>query len=129
MKHEVEQNIEPIGYAMFIPVFFVSIGLSMSFDGFMDDFLFIVLLTILATITKLLGAGLGAKLSNFSMKDSYIVGAGMVSRGEMALIIAQIGYRAELLSSEYYSAIITAIILTTLIAPLLLKHAYSLKEN
>ncbi|BAP86264.1 Na(+)/H(+) antiporter [Paucilactobacillus hokkaidonensis JCM 18461] len=129
VKHEVEQNIEPIGYAMFIPVFFVSIGLSMSFDGFMDDFLFIVLLTILATITKLLGAGLGAKLSNFSMKDSYIVGAGMVSRGEMALIIAQIGYRAELLSSEYYSAIITAIILTTLIAPLLLKHAYSLKEN
>lgn len=129
VKHEVEQNIEPIGYAIFIPVFFVSIGLSMSFDGFLDDFLFIALLTILATMTKLVGAGLGAKLAHFTWKDSYIVGAGMVSRGEMALIIAQIGYSAHLLSSEYYSAIITAIILTTLLTPLMLKHAYSLKEN
>ncbi|WP_137596983.1 cation:proton antiporter [Paucilactobacillus kaifaensis] len=128
VKREVEQNIEPIGYAIFIPVFFVSIGLSMSFDGFMNDFIFIASLTILAIITKLIGAGLGAKLSHFSFKDSYIVGAGMVSRGEMALIIAQIGYRAHLLSSEYYSAIITAIIITTLVAPLLLKHAYSLKN-
>lgn len=129
VKHEVEENIEPIGYAIFIPVFFVSIGLSMSFHGFINDFLFIALLTILATITKLIGAGLGAKLSQFTFKDSYIVGAGMVSRGEMALIIAQIGYSAKLLSSDYYSAIITAIILTTLLAPLMLKHAYSLKEN
>lgn len=128
VKHEVEQNIEPIGYAIFIPVFFVSIGLSMSFVGFMNDFLFIILLTILAVITKLIGAGLGARLSHFSVKDAYIVGAGMVSRGEMALIIAQIGYRAQLLSAEYYSAIITAIIVTTLLAPLLLKHADSLKN-
>ncbi|MDM7517739.1 cation:proton antiporter, partial [Lentilactobacillus sp. TOM.63] len=52
-----------------------------------------------------------------------LVGAGMVSRGEMALIIAQIGYQSKLISDDYYSAIITAIILTTLLAPLLLKHA------
>ncbi|MCV3555621.1 cation:proton antiporter [Pediococcus ethanolidurans] len=127
VKHEVEANIEPIGYAFFIPVFFVSIGLSLSFAGFMKNFIFIVLLTVLAVFTKLLGAGLGAKLSQFSLKDSYIVGSGMVSRGEMALIIAQIGYSAHLISSTYYSAIITAIVLTTLLAPLLLKHAYRLK--
>jgi len=59
----------------------------------------------------------------FSWLSGYEIGAGMVSRGEMALIIAQIGYQGKLLSENRYSAVITAIILTTLIAPILLRHA------
>lgn len=123
VAHEVDQSIEPIGYAIFIPVFFVSIGLSMSLAGIEHDLLLIIVLTIVATLTKLLGAGSGAKWAGFSSNEAYLVGAGMVSRGEMALIIAQIGYQSKLISDDYYSAIITAIILTTLLAPLLLKHA------
>lgn len=123
VAHEVDQSIEPIGYAIFIPVFFVSIGLNMSLAGIEHDLLLIVVLTVVATLTKLLGAGSGAKLSGFTLDESYLVGAGMVSRGEMALIIAQIGYQAKLISGDYYSAIITAVILTTLLAPFLLKHA------
>lgn len=123
VAHEVDQSIEPIGYAIFIPVFFVSIGLNMSLAGIEHDLLLIVVLTVVATLTKLLGAGSGAKLSGFTLDESYLVGAGMVSRGEMALIIAQIGYQAKLISGDYYSAIITAVILTTLLAPFLLKYA------
>ena len=123
VAHEVDQSIEPIGYAIFIPVFFVSIGLNMSLAGIEHDLLLIIVLTIVATLTKLLGAGSGAKWAGFSSNEAYLVGAGMVSRGEMALIIAQIGYQSKLISDDYYSAIITAIILTTLLAPLLLKHA------
>lgn len=123
VRNEVDRSIEPIGFAIFIPVFFVSIGLNMKLTGLGDHIAFIAILTFTAVISKLFGAGLGAKLSSFSFSESYMVGAGMVSRGEMALIIAQIGYQSKLITSSYYSAIITAIILTTLLAPFLLKHA------
>ena len=109
-KQEVDSNIEPIGYAVFIPMFFVSIGLNMTFKGFFDDLIFIVSLTILALITKWLGCGLGAKVLGMNYDSMNIIGSGMVSRGEMALIIAQIGYEAHLLSSEYYSGVIFVII-------------------
>ena len=122
-KQEVDSNIEPIGYAVFIPVFFVSIGLNMTFKGFFDDLIFIVSLTILALITKWLGCGLGAKVLGMNYDSMNIIGSGMVSRGEMALIIAQIGYEAHLLSSEYYSGVIFVIILTTFAAPFMLKAA------
>ena len=122
-KQEVDSNIEPIGYAVFIPMFFVSIGFNMTFKGFFDDLIFIVSLTILALITKWLGCGLGAKVLGMNYDSMNIIGSGMVSRGEMALIIAQIGYEAHLLSSEYYSGVIFVIILTTLAAPFMLKAA------
>ncbi|WP_404411256.1 cation:proton antiporter [Lactiplantibacillus xiangfangensis] len=122
--HEIiDEHIQPIGNAVFIPVFFVSIGLNMSFKGFLSDFWFIVVITIAAILTKLIGAGIGARMVGFSWLSGYEIGAGMVSRGEMALIIAQIGYQGKLLSENRYSAVITAIILTTLIAPILLRHA------
>ncbi|WP_125763396.1 cation:proton antiporter [Companilactobacillus hulinensis] len=126
---EVDHSIEPIGYAIFIPVFFVSIGLNMTLNGIQHDLWFIIILTIIAILSKLVGAGLGARLSKFTFAESYMVGAGMVSRGEMALIIAQIGYQSKLISSDYYSAIISAIILTTLLAPFLLKHAAKLSPQ
>lgn len=128
--HEViDRHIQPIGNAVFIPVFFVSIGLNMSFKGFLNDFWFIVVITVAAIATKLLGAGIGAKIAGFSWTSGYEIGAGMVSRGEMALIIAQIGYQGKLLSADRYSAVITAIILTTLIAPLLLRQSIHHQEK
>ena len=122
-KNEIDENIEPIGYAVFIPVFFISIGLNMTFKGFFDDLVFIIGLTILALLTKWVGCGLGAKLLGMDFSSGNIIGSGMVSRGEMALIIAQVGYEAHLLSSKYYSGVIIVIILTTVIAPFMLKEA------
>ena len=120
-KSTVDRHIEPVGYAVFIPVFFVSIGLNMDFNGLNKQLGFILLLTVVAVVSKLVGAGGGAKLAGFSWVSSTAVGAGMVSRGEMALIIAQIGYQAKLMSPVRYSAIVAAIILATLIAPFLLR--------
>ncbi|MCI1606819.1 MAG: cation:proton antiporter, partial [Levilactobacillus sp.] len=120
-RSTVDRHIEPVGYALFIPVFFVSIGLNMDFNGLGKQLGFIVVLTIVAVLTKLVGAGSGAKLAGFSWGSSTAVGAGMVSRGEMALIIAQIGYQAKLMSPVRYSAIVAAIIVATLLAPFLLR--------
>lgn len=105
------------------PLFFVSVGLNMSFARLNQSLLFVIIMTVLACVTKLLGCGLGAALNGFSFTSDYIVGAGMISRGEMALITAQIGFNAHLLSGTYYSDIILVIILATVIAPFLLKHA------
>jgi len=122
-KKEINRHIEPIGYTVFIPVFFVSIGLSMNLASLNQHILFITILTVLAVFSKLIGSGLGARWMNNSPQGAYTIGAAMISRGEMALIIAQIGYNAKLLSELYYSEIIFVIIITTVLAPLILKHA------
>ena len=122
-KQEIDSSIEPIGYAVFIPIFFVSIGLNMTFKGLLTNWLFIVILLVLALLTKWGGCGLGAKMRGMSWHSGDIIGAGMVSRGEMALIIAQVGYEAHLLSDKFYSSVIIVIILTTIIAPFMLKSA------
>ncbi|WP_179394395.1 cation:proton antiporter [Lacticaseibacillus absianus] len=122
-RREVDHALEAIGYAVFIPVFFVSIGLNMRFTGLFQDLGFIVILTVLALLTKWLGCGAGAKLAGMDWTDAHIIGSGMVSRGEMALIVAQIGFDAQLLHRDFYSSVILVIILTTLIAPFMLKQA------
>lgn len=119
----VNQSFVPLGYALFIPVFFVNVGLSMRLDHFVDSLLFIIVMTILACLTKLLGCGGGAKMMGFDFNSSYVIGSGMVARGEMALITAQIGYEAHLLSEKYYSDVITVIVLATILAPFILKNA------
>ncbi|WP_125570271.1 cation:proton antiporter [Lacticaseibacillus songhuajiangensis] len=122
VRAEVDAAVNVVGNAVFIPVFFASIGLQLNLGAGINWGL-TVLLTVLAVLTKLVGAGAGTRLCGGSWRDAYIVGAGMVSRGEMALIIAQLGRSAGLLSGRYYAMIITAIVAATLIAPLLLRRA------
>lgn len=126
----VEIHVEPIGYTFFIPIFFVCIGLNMSFAHLSNSIVFSTTLTILVCLSKLLGCGLGALLNGFAIHSSYVVGSGMISRGEMGLITAQIGFSSNLFSATCYSNIILVIILSTIIAPLLLKHAiYHLPQS
>lgn len=118
---EVRFSTEAIGYAVFIPVFFVSIGLEVSFDNLVSQMSFIIILTLISIFSKLFGGFVGGRLSGFDNSSSLMVGSGMVSRGEMALIILQLGYQAQLVTSEYYSSIILVILFTTLCSPFLLK--------
>lgn len=122
-KETINRSFIPIGYAMFIPLFFVSVGLNMQIDRLSESWVFVVVMTILACLTKLVGCGAGAYISKFDLRSSYVVGSGMIARGEMALITAQIGYQAHLLSPMYYSDVITVIIVATVLAPFILKHA------
>ena len=122
-RHDIAEAFEPLGYAVFIPVFFVNVGLVMRLNHFLDSLVFIVVMTILACLTKLIGSGGGAMLMGFDRQSGYVIGSGMITRGEMALITAQIGYEAHLLSSKYYSDVITVVVLATVLAPFILKHA------
>lgn len=119
---EVQYNVEAIGYAVFIPVFFISIGLDISFEGIGNQLVLIVAVTLLAIASKLFGGFFGSKLAGFDNQSSLMVGSGMISRGEMALIIIQLGAQAQLVTDDYYSAFILVIIFTTLASPFLLKY-------
>lgn len=125
----VQEKIDVIGYSLFIPIFFVSIGLNVRFDGFIKNLPFILILTALGVLSKLVGGYLGGRFSHLTSRQSFVVGAGMVSRGEMALIIVQMGVRYHLISDSMYSEIIMAIILTTLISPFLIKGALAKEKK
>lgn len=127
-EDHLEDKIEPIGYAVFIPVFFVSIGLQISFKGMQNDILFIILLIITAILGKQIGCGLAAKMFHLSWTESNVVGAGMVSRGEMALVVANVALSSHLIDQNHYTAMILVTVITTLVAPLILK-LFILKSN
>ena len=117
----LKKNFTVIGYSSFIPIFFVSIGLDMSIKGILNDFILFFVLVIGSVFSKLVGAGLGAKIAGFSNSSALLVGTGMVSRGEMALVVAQMGLTNHLLAPAAYSTVIGAIIMTTVVSPFLLK--------
>ena len=117
----IQEKIETIGYSLFIPVFFVSIGLKVEFQGLLQAVDLVAVLVILGVASKLIGGYLGSRFTGLNQMQSLVVGSGMVSRGEMALIIVQMGTAYHLISENIYSAIVLAIILTTLISPFLIQ--------
>lgn len=122
-RNTLADHVEPLGNSIFIPVFFVSVGLNMTLAHMGQNIGLILALTVLACLTKLVGCGLGARISHFSWTSSTVIGTGMIARGEMGLITAQIGHQAGLMSNTSYSAMILVIILATVLAPLFLKPA------
>lgn len=122
----VLKRVEPIAYTLFVPVFFVSIGLHVSFEGFSGQWVPFIVLSVLAVLTKLVGAGLGARLTGFNLRSSLVIGSGMVSRGEVALILAALGLSGGYVPAEFYTTLILVIVLTTVAAPPMLK--WTLRE-
>lgn len=124
-KKEVTQKIETVAYSIFVPVFFTSIGVIAELRGIGDGWGLAVLLSVIAILTKWVGSGLGAKFTGFNTRSSVGIGAGMISRGEVALIIATIGYESQLIESSFFTVIVIVVLTTTIITPPLLKAAFS----
>jgi monovalent cation:proton antiporter-2 (CPA2) family protein len=120
-KQKMCEKVETLSYSVFVPVFFTSIGVTASFAGIGEHLGLIAGLSILAILTKLVGGALGAKLSGFTWGSSLGIGAAMVSRGEVALIIASIGLETGLLAEDMFAAVIVVVLVTTLVTPPLMK--------
>lgn len=120
--NNIIKTIDTAGYTFFIPVFFVNIGLSVTFIGFIKEGWFILIMTILAVFSKYVAGQWAGKLFDFTKMESRSIGAGMVSRGEVALIVAQIGFMNHMLTQEIYSDLIIIVIMTTIISPIMLNH-------
>lgn len=124
-KTLIEPGLRAIAYGFFVPIFFVSIGLGIDLHHIQPALLWTVLgVIVLAVAGKVLGAGLGAKLSGFSGRESLQLGIGMISRGEVGLILASVGLSAGLLPPAIYSSIIGMVLATTLITPPLLRASF-----
>lgn len=122
VKYYIGKKITIPSYLIFSPVFFASIGIKTSLSGFTGSLVvFTIALTLTAVISKILGCGIGAKFCGFNRREALAIGVGMVSRGEVALIVAQKGYQAGLLSEQLFPPIVIVVIVTTLITPVLLK--------
>lgn len=126
---EVNSSVSAIGYAIFIPVFFADIGLSMTFASFFRDIWFIIAMTVLAVLSKFWAGKYSSELFGFSKNEGNIVGAGMVSRGEVALIVAQIGITHHLFPEDIYSSLILVIIVTTVVSPFILNYFIKKKSK
>lgn len=109
------------------PIFFASIGLKVFLPEMSGPVIaFAVLLTIVAILTKIIGCGLGAKICKYKNYQSIRIGVGMISRGEVALIVANKGAALGLMGSQFMGPIVIVVILTTIIAPILLKPVFRL---
>lgn len=120
-KRVLMARLKGLGSLLPIPIFFVSIGVDMHINGIYKHFLMFVILTVLAVVTKFIGAFIGAKLSRIDFANSVEIGAGMISRGEVGIVIAQAGLGSHFISTSYYSTLIAVIVVTTILAPLILK--------
>jgi len=121
----IARKIDINSYMIFGPVFFASIGLKTQFDGFTSSLLvFSLCFVAVGLITKVIGCGLTAKLMGYNMNESLKVGVGMMTRGEVALIVAQKGLSVGMLDEKYFASVILLIIVSSVTTPIVLKILY-----
>ncbi len=130
LRTAINRSMHTITYALLVPIFFVSIGLKTNarlLDG--PGLLLALVLIIIAVITKVLGGGLGARLGGFANRSALRVGVGMISRGEVGLIVAGVGVNAGLIKTELFSIVTLIVLVTTLVTPPLLRQVFTTKET
>lgn len=128
-RENLEPRISALAYGFFVPIFFVDIGLSVDIKAIFPTLGFTLLVILVAVASKLLGAGLGARWAGFSWRESSQLGAAMVSRGEVGLIIAAVGLSAGLVSDSVFASIVGMVIVTTLITPPMLRSLFETKKE
>ena len=124
----VERKVDVSSYMVFAPIFFAGIGLKVSFESMNTTLLlFSVAFVAVALLSKIIGCGLVSRVCKFKWGDSLKIGIGMMTRGEVALITAQKGLNAGLITADYFTAVILMILVSSILAPILLKLLYRSK--
>ncbi|NOH01286.1 MAG: cation:proton antiporter [Chloroflexi bacterium] len=125
-KERIEVGVHTLAYALFVPIFFVNIGLSIDLRSFqMESLLFSALITLGAVAGKWIGSGWGARLGGLTGVEAAQLGAGMISRGEVGLIVASVGIQSGLMTGNEFSAVVVMILFTTLVTPPILRSLFA----
>lgn len=128
IRKYIAKKMNVLSYLFFSPIFFASIGLKTKFDTFTNEMLiFSAILLLVAILTKVIGCGVGAKICKYTNHEALNIGIGMVSRGEVALIVANKGHALGLIDHEMFSPVVLMVVATTILTPVLLKK--TLSEN
>lgn len=121
----VISKVDTVSYMILSPVFFASVGLKVTLNGMNTMLLwFSLLILVIAVLTKIIGCGLGAKLCRYTNLQTLKIGIGMVSRGEVALIVASKGLALGLMQQLFFGPLIIVVVITTIITPIMLKMVY-----
>jgi Kef-type K+ transport system membrane component KefB len=123
-KKEIDEGIHPLTYSMFVPIFFISIGLRANGRELGEQIAFTLILVLVAIVTKAVGCGVFARLFGFTTAESVRVGAGMISRGEVGLIVAGYGLANGIIGREVFSASVIMVLATTMVTPPLLRLTF-----
>lgn len=121
----IASRFEVVSYMLLSPMFFASIGIEVVLPEMSTNLiLFSISLVIIAVLTKVVGCGLGAKVCGYTNEESLQIGVGMVSRGEVALVVASKGAAVGLMSATYFGPVVIVVVATTILAPILLKLVF-----
>ncbi|MGB3702362.1 MAG: cation:proton antiporter [Anaerolineales bacterium] len=124
-KDKIERGFSSIAYGIFVPIFFINIGLSANVRQVpIGGLIFLAGMLVVVVISKLVGAGLGGRSGGMTIRESVQLGFGMIPRGEVVLIIAAIGIAEGLIDSIVFSTIVLLVIITSLITPPLLQMVF-----
>ena len=126
----IARRFSTLSYLLLSPVFFANIGLQVVLPKMSTMIIvFAVVLVLVAVLTKVVGCGLGAKLCKYSNQDCMRIGTGMISRGEVAVIVASKGNAVGLMSADLLGPVVIVVVITTIIAPIFLKMTFSGKKK
>ena len=129
-RERVEHGIHALAYGLFVPVFFINIGLSVDIRTLQADMLlFALVITLMAILGKWLGAGVGARLGGLGSRESIQLGAGMVSRGEVGLIVASVGIQEGLVILNEFSAVVVMVLVSTVVTPPILRWLFAQEKH
>jgi len=123
-RHQLEERFHAVSYGFLVPVFFISVGLDADARAIGGGWVFGITIAVVAILTKLLGAGLGAKIGGFNWSQAWRFGVGMISRGEVALIVANIGLGAGVIGESVFTIMVLMTLVTTLLTPVLLRFVF-----
>lgn len=125
-KRYLVNRFSTLSYMLLSPIFFACIGLTIEMPELTVSLLiFAILITIVAVATKLFGCALGGKICGYSTREAFQIGAGMISRGEVALIVAKKGESCGLMDPKLFGPLVIVVVLTTIIAPIILKILFA----
>ncbi len=124
-RHRVSHDINKIASSIFTPLFFVAIGMGVDLKSAATALGIGSILIVAAILGKIIGGGLGAKLSGFNKDEALQIGIGMVPRAEVAIIIANLGLKLNVISDKDLSIVILMVLVTTLVTPSLLKWSFA----
>ena len=123
LRHRIEESLMGV-YHILVPVFFVVMGMLVDVTVMKEALLFGIVLTLLAVVGKVVGAGAPALLGGFNLRGGWRIGLGMLPRGEVALIIAGVGLARQVISGPEFGVAIMMTVVTTVMAPVLLVPAF-----
>lgn len=128
LQHRIFNEIERFGNGFFIPLFFVNIGLSINLTSVGEHLYFALGITAFAILSKIIGSGIGARISGFDNKESLQVGISMIPRAEVTLIIANLGVRSGIIGNDVFTAAILLVLVSSVLTPILLKTTEKHKQ-